>query len=171
MLFLIGIAAAAVAIILFIIDNRTRYNQSWRVVVGVLAIVLAVVMLVIVCVGTWSRPIGKNGYRNPDTLVGTAPLVALNTDDRNPGGYFFLGTGVVGEEPVYAYIVDSEWGAELTSIPVDKARVREGEDEPRIEYWAACDNAIYVPWPTCSTPLVVFNIPTGSIVRDFQVAP
>lgn len=162
MIFLISAGVLAACILISFI---TKSDRAWPWVVGFLA---AATMMITAIVPVSMVPNGDRG--KPDTNLGSSSLIALGHSSETSGS-FFLGTGTVDEEQVYVYMADTDLGAEMLTVQVDRARIVEEEGAPHIEHWAKCDNAIVVPWPACSKSLLVFHIPPGSITRDFTVAP
>lgn len=166
MVFIIGVVLAVAAVLVGIWDAKHK-DRFWpAIVLGVLAMAAFVASFVYVT----SPSDGRRGNPSPDTLQYEVPLVALG-NDASTRGSFFLGSGYVDEELVYRYIVEGEFGAELRQVEAWRARVVEGDGEPRIAYWANCSLGWLVPWPACTKPLWVFHVPEGSIARDYAVAP
>lgn len=162
MTFLIAAGVLAICILISFVKKR---DTGGAFVVGALA---AVVMLVAAIAPPSMTPGGRNG--DPDTNLGSSSLIALGHSSETSGS-FFLGTGTVDEEQVYVFMADTDLGAEMLTVRVDRARIVEEEGEPHIEHLARCNNAVVVPWPVCSRALLVFHIPPGSITRDFTIAP
>lgn len=161
MTFIIACAVLAVGILLCVFTR----HEGWGIVAS--AIAAAVLIVALIAPGSLT-PTGM--YSSPDTKTDERPLIALGSDSETKGS-FFLGTGTVKEDQVYVYLVDTDLGAEMKTVKVSNARIVEGEGEPRIEYWRLCDLTMWVPWPACSRPILVFHIPPGSISREFTIAP
>lgn len=164
---MIFLVSAVVLVLCILVGVFTKRDIVWPFVLGALAVTA---MIVAVLIPASVTPNGRGMNPLPDTNIGSSSLMALgNTSEIS--GSFFLGTGTVDEEQVYVYMADTDLGAEMLTVSVRKARIVEGEGEPHIEHLVRCDNAIWVPWPTCSRALLVFHIPPGSITRDFTIAP
>lgn len=102
-------------------------------------------------------------------------LTALANRTDQPGGYFFLGTGVVDEEEVYRYIErDAEGGNRMKDVRVYMAVVYETAESPHMETVTSYGHRWWMtPWPvrTLSSTEYRFHIPEGSIARSFEVKP
>lgn len=161
---MILIIACVVLVVGILLCIFTRY-EGWGSV-GIFAAAAALVVALLVPVSL--TPTGM--YSSPDTETEERALISLGNDSETKGS-FFLGTGTVEEDQVYVYLVDTNLGAEMKTVKVSNARIVEGGGEPRIEYWRLCDLTVWLPWPACSRPILVFHIPPGSISREFTIAP
>lgn len=102
-------------------------------------------------------------------------LTALANRADQPGGYFFLGTGVVDEEEVYRYIErDADGGNRMDDVPVYMAVVYETVEAPHMEIVKSYSDRWWLtPWPvkTLAGTEYRFHIPEGSVARSFEVSP
>ena len=107
---------------------------------------------------------------------GERALVALSTGAETEGR-FFLGSGQIGEKPVYTYMYPSEGGARMSTVDADKTVVYEIDDDtaPRIEVWHKQSDITpdisFVKsnlWVSGATLYQVY-VPEGSIWQGYSV--
>lgn len=106
---------------------------------------------------------------NYDMTARGPDLQALATSSELQGS-FFLASGTVGEDQVFRYLTRQKDGLiQAREIEADYASVIEGSDDPHVEYRYTCYDMF--PWQTCGQPALVFHVPEGSVLRDYDVRP
>lgn len=95
-------------------------------------------------------------------------LVAL-TNDTDVSGQFFLGTGSIGEDQVYAFMYLEDGGVRTGRIDADEVRLYEDSESPRIETLQRCVDLTFF-WTSCTQRSVKnVYIPEGSIWMGYEV--
>lgn len=162
MIFWAVIALAAVLIV-------CSWVWSYEPVISSALTVFITVVALLVTVGVQ----GVWGERTTDTH--RSDLGALVTRAATSGAYFFLGTGVAEEKPVYRYIsVDEDGGHRMSSAPVAQSVVYETDDQPYVEIVREYGNSWWImPWPVLAPSGIDYRffIPEGSIYAGYEVAP
>lgn len=113
--------------------------------------------------------LGRSNPSNYDMTARGPDLQALATSSELQGS-FFLASGTVGEDQVFRYLTRQEDGLiQAREIEAAYASVIEGSEDPHIEYRYTCYDMF--PWQTCGQPALVFHVPEGSVLRDYDVRP
>lgn len=114
--------------------------------------------------------LGRSDPSNYDMSERGPDLQALATNSELQGS-FFLASGTVGENQVFRYLTRQEDGLiQAREIEAAYASVIEGSDDPHIEYRYTCHDNIF-PWRVCGQRALVFHVPEGSVLRDYDVRP
>ena len=119
-------------------------------------------------------PAGVAAFVGDMSVQSSSVLQALGNNSETSGS-FFLGSGTVGEEQVFNYVILHEGGfSTLESRPADQSRIVEEVDAvPRLVVY---DKVMDEWW---LSPLAVsgmswvheFHVPVGSVVQGFEVKP
>ncbi len=110
------------------------------------------------------------------TTVQQYQLNALVSQTRQEGAYFFLGTGVAEETPVYTYVeVSGDGGIRIKQAPIRSSVIYETAEQPRMELVRAYGDSWWIaPWPVEAVGNAVeyrFFIPPGSVFEGYEVTP
>lgn len=172
MIFYILTGLAVLWIIAYgIYEAGSPYRQDLQEFFGV-SFFTALIWLAVVLGGTsiLNAALPATEYRTE-----SRGLTALANRTDQPGGYFFLGSGVVEDREVYRYMEQDETGGNrMRDIPVDYAVIYESDGEPRLEKVTGFGNRWWLtPWKNKSFRGTEnhFYIPEGSIARNFEVTP
>lgn len=94
-------------------------------------------------------------------------LEVLN-DSSTVGGTFFLGSGVVDENPSFYFYERSGDFYDYRVIEAERARIKITDGEPKLETITyESGNRWISMFPATSKPTYIFHIPEGSIRTDY----
>ena len=162
MMIAIGLTLALLIGIMIVLwgDNSSLFHVLW---IG--AVFFAIPMFVIP--GIIALAAGEEYEKFRGDLVAIAP------DTETPGAYFFLGSGVSEEKPIFQYIQRSPEGfSEIKTIPVSDAKIYEDSSvDPYISIMSVKMEAWWLaPWPVDTLARdIYFHIPEGSITSNYTV--
>lgn len=115
------------------------------------------------------------GSRLPDDKYAwqeeSTPLYAL-ADSGGMYGHFFLGTGTVKSMQYYYYIIETERGYIMQSVPASRAYVKYTDGEPALITTSAngfADSTAAIYALPDSRQYYTFCVPEGTIVQNYVV--
>jgi len=102
-------------------------------------------------------------------------LIALQTRDSIEGrtAGIFASTGYVEGVRVISYVTkDSDGGIRTGYVPAKDSVIYEGDSTPTLEthHWKR-ENGWIAPWAASRAETYTINVPEGSVVESFEVAP
>lgn len=156
-----GVILVTLVVVLF-----TDGGEDAAPKLGIATMVWGLVVIIL----TFAQAMSSHSY---ERVVKKYDLTALTNNTEQEGAYFFLGTGVSEDTPVYQYIQrDADGGNQLKSVSINRSTVYEVTTQPRMEVITAYGDSWWMPWPVprASGSTYKFYIPEGSITQTFNVS-
>ena len=165
--FIIGIAVAVVFIV-----NGWRDDFWFETIVGHILANIGQLLIGLFCgliVCLMSSFIVTSSTYEFSKQESTQEIYALS-DNIGASGNFFLGTGQVGSDLVYFYVVDSENGKHVESVKRENAYIKYGDEHTVTVVSYEFENKA-LHWVAFSTKEndYVFCVPEGTITNSFEI--
>ena len=165
--FIIGIAVAILLIVHSWADNFWFETVIGHIIGNIGQLVMCLLCALIVCViSSFIVTDSVEGFSKKET---SQEIYALS-DNIGSEGSFFLGTGQVGSDISYYYVVDSENGKHIESVKRENAYVKYGDEHTvTIVSYEFENKALH--WIAFSTKEndYIFRVPEGTITSSFQI--
>lgn len=164
---IIGLVVAIFFIVRGWIDNFWWETVVGHIIANIGQLVLGLAAGLIVCaLSSFIVTDSVSDFTKHET---TQEIYALS-DNIGSSGNFFLGTGQVGSDLSYFYVVDSENGKHIESVKRENAYVKYGDAHTVTVVSYEFENKA-LHWIAFSTKDndYIFCVPDGTITNSFQI--
>lgn len=165
--FVIGIAITIWIIVRGWVNNLWFDTVIGHILANIGQLIVCLICAVIVCIV--SSFITTSTVDNFLEQESEQEIFALS-DNIGASGDFFLGTGQVGNDLVYFYVIDTENGKHIESVKRENAYIKYGDDHVVTIVSYEFENRL-LNWVGFSTREndYIFTVPDGTITNSFEV--